>query len=223
VDREVFLARVGKAAMSSALPEPPHLPEPPDLPEPPPEPGRDDLVALFRRRALDVNAVAHGPVSRHGAARVVAGVAAGHDAETFMAWDDLTAPGVDSALLSSGLRRVDHLVPAEGRVEHQSGYRRLDVGVTGALAGLAESGSVVLSHGPGRPRMASLIPETHVALVEAATIVPTLAHWANSRPEAVTESANLVIVTGPSRTGDIEQQLNLGVHGPRHLHLVLIK
>jgi len=224
VDRDAFLARVGKAAMSSALPEPPDVAGPdPAEPSGAPRPGRDDLVALFRRRALDVNAVAHGPVSRHGAAKVVAGVAAGHDAETFMAWDDLTAPGVDSALLASGLRRVDHMVPAEGRVDHQSGYRDLDMGVTGALAGLAESGSIVLSHGPGRPRMASLIAETHVALVDVTTIAPTLAHWAAGRPEAATETANLVIVTGPSRTGDIEQQLNLGVHGPRHLHLVLLK
>jgi L-lactate dehydrogenase complex protein LldG len=63
----------------------------------------------------------------------------------------------------------------------------------------------------------------HVALVRAESIFRSLAQWADEVPDAVVETANLVIVTGPSRTGDIEQHLNLGVHGPKHLHVVLIK
>ena len=58
---------------------------------------------------------------------------------------------------------------------------------------------------------------------DVTTIDRTLAHWAHRRAESAAETANLVLVTGPSRTGDIEQQLNLGVHGPRHVHVVLVK
>lgn len=140
-----------------------------------------------------------------------------------MSWDDLPASGVVSALSSAGLERIDHHVPDESRLEHQMSYHDLDIGITGAEAALAVSGSIVLLHGPGRPRMASLAPNIHIGLVELALIHPTLAHWAHRHPNAAGETANLVVVTGPSRTGDIEQQLNLGVHGPRHVHLVLIR
>ena len=71
--------------------------------------------------------------------------------------------------------------------------------------------------------MASLVPEIHVALLETKLLNRTLAHWSSKHSDVVAETANLVLVTGPSRTGDMELQLNLGVHGPRHLHVVLIK
>lgn len=182
-----------------------------------------DLVTLFRERAQNVDAVVHGPLSAHVVPKTVVGIASGHQAGSFMSWDSLPAPGAVSALAASGLDRVPHYVPADGRTEHQLGYYDLDLGVTGAEAGLAESGSIVLVHGEGRPRMASLVPRIHVAILNIAALYRTLAHWAAQRPELVVETANLVVVTGPSRTGDIEQQLNLGVHGPRNVHVVLIK
>ena len=217
MDRDAFLARVGRSAMTAVLPDAPLVSE--RLPDMEPE----DLVALFRERAQAVDAVVHGPVGRHGVPVVVTGVAAGHGCRTFMAWDELPSSGVASALTTEGLKRLAHDVPNGSRLSHQLGYLPLDLGVTGALAGLADSGSLVLSHGQGRPRMASLVPEVHVAILEVNTIDHTLAHWAQKHPEVVSETANLVMVTGPSRTGDIEQSLNLGVHGPRHVHIVLIR
>lgn len=217
MDRDVFLARVGRSAMTAVLPEVLGIPDRlPDLED-------EDLQTLFRERAQDVDAVVHGPVGRHGVPRAVAGIAAGHQCRSFMAWDDLPASGVASALTAAGLTRVDGEVPVETRIEHQLGYRDLDLGITGATAGLAESGSVVLEHQPGRPRMASLVPEVHVALLDLTLMERTLVHWAHKFPESVADTANLVVITGPSRTGDIEQQLTLGVHGPKHVHIVLIK
>ena len=215
--RDAFLSRVGQAKIGSVLPDPPAVSS--ELPTADPI----DLVGRFRARAQAVNAVVHGPVSRHGAPRAVAGIAGGHDAASFMAWDDLPASGVAAALISEGLERVDHYVPDEGRLAHNETYRSLEIGVTGSVAGLAESGSVVLTHGPGRPRMASIVPDIHIALLETRHIFRSLAYWAHEFPALAGETTNLVLVTGPSRTGDIEQQLNLGVHGPRHVHIVLIK
>jgi L-lactate dehydrogenase complex protein LldG len=153
----------------------------------------------------------------------VTGIATGHNASSFMAWDDLPAPGVPSALQAVGMKRIDHVVPLGSRIEHNLGYLDLGVGITGAEVALAESGSVVLVHGDGRPRMASLVPDVHIVLLEIDRLERTLALWAQKNPTLVTETTNLVVVTGPSRTGDIEQQLNLGVHGPRHVHIVMIK
>jgi L-lactate dehydrogenase complex protein LldG len=70
--------------------------------------------------------------------------------------------------------------------------------------------------------MASLIPLVHIALLRSADISPSLSHWVAEHPEAARQTSNLVFVTGPSRTADIEQVLNLGVHGPKHLHVVLL-
>ncbi len=217
MDREEFIRRVSSAAMRATVPPPPVVPE--ALPSP----AQADLVALFRERAILVDAVVHGPVDRIGVPKVVSGIAAGHGARKFMAWDELPAPGVAAALVSAGLERADHQVPIEGRVDHLAGYGDLDLGVTGADAGLAESGSVVLSHGPGRPRMASLVPEVHVALLDTAVLERSIAYLAHKRSRAAADTPNLVVVTGPSRTGDIELELNLGVHGPRHVHVVMIK
>jgi L-lactate dehydrogenase complex protein LldG len=200
-----------------------HLPDPSTVPTDLPSLESADLVAMFRANAQAANAVVHGPVSRHGAPRAVAGIAAGHDAARFIAWDDLGASGVVSALTAAGLERVEHTVAADRRLEHNLGYLDLDVGVTGATAGLAESGTVVLVHGPGRPRMASLIPEVHIALLDAGKMARTMAHWAHENSALAANTTNLVFVTGPSRTGDIEQELNLGVHGPRHVHVVLFR
>jgi L-lactate dehydrogenase complex protein LldG len=217
VEREAFLGRVGRATIDAVLPGQPSVS--PDLPVPEPV----DLIGLFRARAQTVNAVIHGPVSRHGVPRAVVGIAAGHDAMSFVAWDELPAPGVASALVAAGVHRVDHVVPPGDRLEHNLTYQTLDIGVTGAIAGLAESGSVVLAHGEGRPRMASIVPEVHIALLEVDRLARTLAHWAHENPQSASNTTNLVIVTGPSRTGDIEQTLNLGVHGPRHVHIVMIR
>lgn len=199
------------------------LPEPPDVTDDLPVLPDADLVSLFRERAQEVDAVVHGPMSHHGVAKSVAGIASGHHARSFLAWDYLPAAGIISTLARSGVERVDHEVPNTTRVEHQMGYSGLDLGITGAEAGLAESGSIVLQHGGGRPRMASLAPTTHIALLEVSRMHRTLAHWAHQQPQAIAETANLVVITGPSRTGDIEQQLNLGVHGPRHVHILLVK
>lgn len=217
MERDRFLHRVGQATLRSQLPEPPQvaseLPHLDDV----------DLVALFRARAHEVNTVVHGPVSRHRIARIVVGIATGHDAATFVAWDDLPASGVSSALQSAGMERLDHEIGDEDRFDRNLSYLGLDIGVTGSTAGLAESGSVVLVHGPGRPRMASIVPEVHIALLEVDRLSRTLAHWAHENPHYATDTTNLVLVTGPSRTGDIELQLNLGVHGPRHVHVVMIR
>lgn len=211
--RDAFLARVSAGIMSNELPPGPGVGA--DLPGTPPS----DLLGLFRSRAQEVNTVVHGPVSRHSVPRTVAAVAAGHSVSSYVAWADLPAPGINSSLAADGYQLVDQNDgPADPSV-----IATADLGITGSLFALAESGSVVLSHGTGRSRLVSLLPPVHVALVRVETIRWTLVHWARDYPEAIENTANLVIVTGPSRTGDIELQLNLGVHGPKHVHVVLIK
>jgi L-lactate dehydrogenase complex protein LldG len=111
---------------------------------------------------------------------------------------------------------------AVGRRTRQESYYDCAVGITGAQAGLADSGSVVVASGHGRSRMASLIPSLHIALLRRDRLWPSLAHWIHARPDALGTEANWTVITGPSRTADIEQVLTLGVHGPREVHVLLV-
>jgi L-lactate dehydrogenase complex protein LldG len=93
-------------------------------------------------------------------------------------------------------------------------------GVSHALYGVAETGSVVLAALPEEPRARSLLPDVHVTLLEEERVLAGLDELfvavGGSLPSA------LAIVTGPSRSADIEQMLAVGVHGPGEVHVVLI-
>ncbi len=98
-----------------------------------------------------------------------------------------------------------------------------DAGITSVDYGVAETGTLALLAAPGQGRGISLLPPVHIAVLEARHVVYELA----ALFEAVTQRGELpsalTFVTGPSRTGDIEQKLTIGVHGPQELHLILIE
>ena len=136
--------------------------------------------------------------------------------------DHLPWPGLGDELLGRGLR-----VFTQSDLEASSQSRRAElagalVGVTGADAALAETGSIVLASGPGRGRLASLLPPVHVALLDPRTLVESLSDLMADRPDLMTAGSNVVCITGPSRTADIEHTLSRGVHGPREVHVALV-
>jgi L-lactate dehydrogenase complex protein LldG len=101
------------------------------------------------------------------------------------------------------------------------------VGATGVDAALAATGSLVLESGAGRYRSASLLPDVHIALMRADQILPDLETWAAAQQQrgraAFREASNTVIVTGPSKTADIGHQLVKGAHGPREVHILVLR
>jgi L-lactate utilization protein LutC len=91
----------------------------------------------------------------------------------------------------------------------------LKVGVTKAICGLADTGSVLIVDGDGSPLHASLLPEIHIAVLTKSDILPSL-------PDAIRlikDTSAAVFITGPSRTADIEMTLTIGVHGPKEIHV----
>jgi L-lactate dehydrogenase complex protein LldF len=93
------------------------------------------------------------------------------------------------------------------------------VGVTRAVCGLADTGSVLEADGEGSPLHASLLPEIHIAVLKKSDILPSL-------PDAiklVKDKRAAVFITGPSRTADIEMTLTIGVHGPREVHVFIVQ
>ncbi|HLO27692.1 MAG TPA: LUD domain-containing protein [Anaerolineales bacterium] len=96
----------------------------------------------------------------------------------------------------------------------------LPVGVTKAICGLADTGSILVVDGEGNPLQASLLPQIHIAVLCASDILPSLAD-AMKLP-VLRQSKAAVVITGPSRTADIEMSLTIGVHGPGEVQVFLV-
>jgi len=100
------------------------------------------------------------------------------------------------------------------------------VSVTGAFAGIAETGTVVMASGPDHPVSLNLLPDTHVVVLRESDIVGGYEDvWGRLRARY---GKNLMprtvnTITGPSRTGDIEQAMELGAHGPRRMHILVVR
>jgi len=97
------------------------------------------------------------------------------------------------------------------------------VGITGAFAAIAETGTLMLLSGPDTPSSASLLPETHIAVVPVRRIVAHMEDaWALLRAEFGRPPRAVNFISGPSRTADIEQTMVIGAHGPYRVHVILV-
>lgn len=101
-------------------------------------------------------------------------------------------------------------------------FSTVDAGITSCLGGIAETGGLILCPSPEEPRLLSLVPPIHLVLLDPARLWDTLWQavrelgWASSIPP------NALVISGPSKTADIEQTLAYGVHGPKRLVVVLL-
>jgi L-lactate dehydrogenase complex protein LldG len=126
-------------------------------------------------------------------------------------------PAVDEGLAAA---HADVLRPeAEAWVEGAAGA---DLGITSARLAVAATGSILLVPGPHHPRVASLLPGVHLAVVPTSRLVPGLEEVMEVLGSVAGSSSAPVLVTGPSRTTDIEMTTVLGVHGPRAVHVLLV-
>jgi L-lactate dehydrogenase complex protein LldG len=102
-------------------------------------------------------------------------------------------------------------------------FNDVDAGITHCLGGIADTGTLVLWPDVSEPRALSLVPPCHIALIKRSTIVSNFAElmemqaWQNNMP------TNIVLVSGPSKTADIQQTLAYGAHGPSQLVVILIE
>jgi L-lactate dehydrogenase complex protein LldG len=98
-----------------------------------------------------------------------------------------------------------------------------DVGISNAQAGIAETGTLVLDSSRERNRLVSLVPPVHIAILNASNIVQTLGEALSALRQSDEVSPIVTLVTGPSRTADIELTLAIGVHGPQELYVIVNK
>ncbi len=206
-----------------------HLPSPPavDLPAPLDERPASALAEQFAAelRALSGTFLTAAAVDLPD---LVARLTRERGSERLLAWESeqLPAPGLVAALRQAGLRVANGAVPAgPERTTTLAEWETITVGLTGADAAIAETGTLVLLAGAGRPRLAAMSVRRHIVLITPAQLFPTLAAWQASRPDLARElraRSAALLVTGPSRTADIEMTLTVGVHGPGELIVVLV-
>ena len=232
--REAFLARVRQALQSG---KPPHHNgaasgqngEAVSLVQ-----EGEDLAVRLQKELEGVG----GRVARvrHAAeaARYVTRLAEEKGAEVVVRWqsDLLDMLEIDDALQAAGSEVHTAAPPneaeaADRRQELRDLLARADLGLSGVDAVIAETGTLMLKAQPGQMRGVSLLPPVHVAVARTDQVVASFADAllrVRQSGENLQENLTSCIsfVTGPSRTGDIELKLTVGVHGPGEMHLILL-
>lgn len=119
---------------------------------------------------------------------------------------------------------LPELVPYGSSVEEfKAELFQMDAGITSTLGAIAETGALILWPTPEEPRLLSLVPPVHIALVDAKTIycnfadAITAGNWQAGMP------TNALLISGPSKTADIELTLAFGVHGPREVIVLVLE
>ena len=208
------LDKAARAAVDErmAKPTPNIVPERTDIPQ-------DEKVELFTSMAEAVFAT----VDRVTGADAVPGAVADYLAQHNLPPALVMAP--DPALDAYPWGERPMLAIRRGRAEEAD-----RVGVTGAVMGFAETGTLMMASGPDHPSTLNFLPETHIVVLPAERIGGAYEEgWAHLRAEGGPDGdggfmpRTVNLVTGPSRTADIEQTITLGAHGPRRLHIVIVE
>ncbi len=208
--REQILTRL----RSREKPFPQVLPLAPYQPMTPLVEDEAGLLDRFISEAEDLNAITYQPAGEAQAVQIILDIL-GED-KTVLAWDWQSIP---LSTLPAALE-VAHISLAPPQ---DPGVR---VGISGASAALAATGSLVLCSGKGRYRATSLLPPVHIAVITRQQIVANLEVWIQQQRaaglSAFQQISKVVIISGPSRTADIAMELILGMHGPGELHILIL-
>lgn len=199
---------------------------------PPPHviPPADDLVDQFAQELRKLEARPYVVADAEAAVEQIDALLDERAARQILAWDlaAISLPGLQPMLEGRGATLLDPTVRGESRKERLQELEPAPVCLSGATLAIAESGSLVVLHGPGRPRLASLLSPAHIAVVRERQLVRGLGEaLARLRAEhgdgVFRETSNLTLISGPSRTADIEMTLSLGIHGPPELHVIIVR
>ncbi len=184
--------------------------------------SREEKIARLKRLMEAVRSEVH-VVERGGWTETLRSVLRAHGAKSL-----LYAPGtwvgkaVD-AVRAGGGEGFPEAVPYDGPVESlKETVFRVDAAVTTTRGAIAETGALVLWPDADEPRLMSLVPPVHVAVLEADRIYASFCEIIQAEGWAGRMPTNAVLVSGPSKTADIEMTLAFGVHGPKALVVILV-
>lgn len=186
-----------------------------------------DLCEMFAAEVVGVGGEAFVCDDLSAAREVVLRLCREAGARTALCWQHelLDRLGLAAMLGEAGIEHVDYDVLAGlDAVRQKSAILAADVGITSCEYALAETGTLVMLSRPGRERVASLLPPLHIAVVERSQILPDLYDAMQKFQELGLQGlpSSAVLITGPSKTGDMELELTTGVHGPGRWCVVVV-
>ncbi len=152
-----------------------------------------------------------------------------HQAARILAWHFTHIPvkKLREAIEAEGIEIIQPDSHDEFRAEILSAAEGAQVGLTGVENAIAATGTLIVRTGAGRGRIPTVLAPVHLAVLSANQILPRLENWiAIQRTKGINNlrgSANVCFISGPSRTGDIEMELILGVHGPGRVEVIIKK
>lgn len=193
----------------------------------------DQNLERFTREFERVGGVLHRVGEAREVPDAIARIAGERQLTSVVAWDgdalglDVAEPLAARGLTTSAAPGVE--VSAAEREQRRALAAAAELGVTGVDLAIAETGTLVVVSGAGRPRSASLLPACHVAVFGREALVESLLQaglaleaWHEGAPPEW-RGASINFITGPSRTADIELTLTRGVHGPKEVHAVFVE
>jgi L-lactate utilization protein LutC len=218
VERTAFLARLRAAAGSG--PPPPNLPHPIEPVDAIPpvvylstgEPAPEVFARMATAHAWNVRRVDDDA----GLLAVVDEVCVAEEVRRVVLSADQEVAGLLPHQQGRGVEVLPGRAPADAATA--------DLGITGAVYGLAATGSVVVAADRAGGRSVSLLPPVHLAVVAASRVVASASEVWRQVPERFPQGlpSQLVFISGPSRSADIEFTLTVGVHGPKRVWLALL-
>jgi L-lactate dehydrogenase complex protein LldG len=129
----------------------------------------------------------------------------------------------DSALCEHLSQQLQMLPVTQCHVDQEALFNTVDAGLTLTHGGIAETGTLVLWSGDESPRMLSLVPPVHIAILHASCVVESLMDMMIREKWSTGLPTNVVLISSPSKTADIQQTLAYGAHGPKQLVVVLVE
>ncbi len=208
--KDLLLHRV-RAALGRGIGQPPPQAPPPlmRVPQTPVE----ARIEQFRKALEKLNGKFHHASSKADALAYAATLVAGRNAiasnDPFLVECGITAiPGVQSGF-------KDRLAVRERCAAYP-------LGITSATYALADTGTLVMFSSHEEARLISLLPPSHLAVVPVERLLTGLDELLTLHPIPSERTSSMVMITGPSRTADIEQILVRGVHGPGEIHVVIV-
>jgi L-lactate dehydrogenase complex protein LldG len=187
---------------------------------------QDLLVERFTAELTAIAGRVHRAATAREAIATVIGLCREDGASRVLSWapEWIGAPGLHAGLAANGIVVDQGWIPdGDDRIDRLAALDPIRVGITGAFAGIAESGTIAVVSGAGRSRLASLLTPVHIAVLRADCMYPSLTAFLAAHADIAEQGSNLVLITGPSRTADIEMTLTRGVHGPGEIHVVVLE